>query len=148
MVLCLATMNVMCSFQIQTLIDLTGHGSIQVFFHVPVSHGRAISQPGCNLGRPDDALAPLFIGLTVTLVISVIAPLTQAGINPARDLGPRLFAALAGWGAAAFPEPWYSSFTVYIVGPCLGGLLAAVVFTKILQPLMERKRGNDDCGCR
>ena len=40
---------------------------------------------GCNLGRPDDALAPLFIGLTVTLVISVIAPLTQAGINPARD---------------------------------------------------------------
>lgn len=44
---------------------------------------------GCNVGRPDDALAPVFIGLTVTSIISLVAPLTQAGLNPARDLGPR-----------------------------------------------------------
>ncbi len=49
---------------------------------------------GCNLGRPGDALAPLFIGLTVTIIISIIAPLTQAGLNPARDFSPRLFAYL------------------------------------------------------
>lgn len=51
---------------------------------------------GCNVGRPDDALAPVFIGLTVTSIICLIAPLTQAGLNPARDLGPRLVAWLMG----------------------------------------------------
>ena len=32
---------------------------------------------GCNVGRPDNALAPLFIGLTVTSIICLIAPLTH-----------------------------------------------------------------------
>ncbi len=59
---------------------------------------------GCNVGRPNDALAPVFIGLTVTSIICLIAPLTQAGLNPARDLGPRLVAWLTGWGDAAFPD--------------------------------------------
>ena len=67
---------------------------------------------GCNVGRPDDALAPLFIGLTVTAIICVVAPLTQAGLNPARDLSPRLFACLAGWGAAAFPDSSYGFITI------------------------------------
>ncbi len=68
---------------------------------------------GCNVGRPDDALAPVFIGLTVTSVICLIAPLTQAGLNPARDLGPRLVAWLMGWGDAAFPDQVGGFFHVY-----------------------------------
>jgi glycerol uptake facilitator protein len=102
---------------------------------------------GCNLGRPGDSLSPLFIGMTVTSIISVLAPLTMAGINPARDLGPRLFAFLAGWGRAAFPTPFHAFFTVYIVGPCLGGVGGALFFTRILQPLMDGKREKEDCGC-
>lgn len=94
---------------------------------------------GCNVGRPDNALAPLFIGLTVTAIISVLAPLTQAGLNPARDLAPRLFAALAGWGPAAFPPAPYSFLTVYVLGPLLGGLAAAGLFTRCIQPLMADK---------
>lgn len=35
-------------------------------------------------------LAPYWIGLTVAAMISVLAPLTQGGFNPARDFGPRL----------------------------------------------------------
>ena len=59
---------------------------------------------GCNVGRPDDSLSPLFVGLAITIIISVIAPLTQAGLNPARDLSPRMFAYLTGWREAAFPD--------------------------------------------
>jgi len=100
---------------------------------------------GCNLGRPDDALAPLFIGLTVTALICLLAPLTQAGFNPARDLAPRLFAALAGWGRAAFPEPLHGFFTIYVLSPCIGGVGAALLFTRGLQPLMDRKKNGCDC---
>ncbi|WP_342464852.1 aquaporin [Solidesulfovibrio sp.] len=49
-----------------------------------------------NANRPNGSLFALFIDLTITILISVIAPITQAGFNPARDFGPRLFAWLAG----------------------------------------------------
>jgi len=39
-----------------------------------------------NRSRPDGNLAAPAIGLTVTALICLIAPLTQAGFNPARDL--------------------------------------------------------------
>ena len=53
-------------------------------------------------------------------LISVIAPLTQACFNPARDFGPGLFAFLAGWGPVAFPGPRATGFlTVCIVAPIL-----------------------------
>ena len=58
---------------------------------------------GCNLGRPDNKLTPIFIGLTVTSVIYLLAPLTQAGLNPARDFGPRLVAWIFGWGVCRIP---------------------------------------------
>ena len=76
---------------------------------------------GCNVGRPDDSLAPLFIGGAVTLIISVIAPLTQAGLNPARDLAPRLFAYFAGWHQATMPDRQYGFLIVYVAGPICGG---------------------------
>ena len=94
---------------------------------------------GANLGRPDDGLAPVFIGLTVSGIIIVIAPLTQAGLNPARDFGPRLFSYFTGWGNAAFPDQVGGFFWVYILAPILGGIAAAFVFTKILQPALHNK---------
>ncbi len=100
---------------------------------------------GCNVGRPDDSLAPIFIGLTVTVIIAVLAPLTQAGLNPARDFAPRIFAMLAGWGKAAFPKPGHGFFTVYIAGPIFGGLAASLFFTRIVEPLMSDK-SNATCG--
>ena len=93
---------------------------------------------GCNVGRPDDALAPLFIGLTVSSIICLIAPLTQAGLNPARDFGPRMVAWLTGWGGAAFPDQNGGFFLVYILGPILGGILASLFFVYVLQPAMNR----------
>lgn len=102
---------------------------------------------GCNVGRPDKSLAPVFIGLTVTIIISIIAPLTQAGLNPARDFAPRLFAFIAGWGNAALPDKHYGFLTVYVLGPFLGGAFASIVFTKLLQPLMSDKADKQNCNC-
>ncbi|MBU0675110.1 MAG: MIP family channel protein [Proteobacteria bacterium] len=100
---------------------------------------------GCNVGRPHDALAPLFIGITVTAIICVLAPLTQAGLNPARDLAPRLFAWLAGWGQAAFPDDQYGFVTVYVLGPLAGGAAAALLFVRFLEPMMSKKNNLSCC---
>lgn len=86
-----------------------------------------------NAGRPSSTMTPLFIGLTVSSIIWLIAPLTQAGLNPARDFGPRLVAWAAGWGNAAFPDRCGGFFWVYILAPVVGGLVAA-----LLEPLMKR----------
>ncbi len=73
-----------------------------------------------NVCRPLHGLPPVFIGLTVSLLISILAPISQAGLNPARDFGPRLFAWLAGWGRIAIPGPRHGFFLVYIRSPVLG----------------------------
>lgn len=85
-----------------------------------------------NSAAPGAHLAPFFIGFSVAIIISVLAPLTQAGLNPARDLGPRLFALLAGWGTVALPGPngiWWA----YVVGPLLGGPVGATLYDRLLR---------------
>jgi glycerol uptake facilitator protein len=102
---------------------------------------------GCNLGRPSEALCPLFIGLTVTVLISTLAPLTQGGFNPARDLSPRLFSWLMGWDDAAFPDKRWGCLTVYVMGPVVGAVTASGLFTLLIEPLMKEKN-TDHAACR
>ena len=80
-----------------------------------------------------DNLIPLMIGFTVTIIITLIAPFTQAGLNPARDFGPRMVAWIGGWGDMAFPDLRGGWFWVYILGPVLGGIIAFGVFHLISQ---------------
>ena len=75
-----------------------------------------------NKARPQ-ILTAVTIGLTVTLLISLLGPLTMACFNPARDLAPRLFSSLAGWGRVPFEVNGSGWFTVYILAPIIGGLL-------------------------
>jgi glycerol uptake facilitator protein len=90
-----------------------------------------------NPAAPRSQLAPVFIGLTVAVLISVIAPLTQACFNPARDFGPRVFAFLAGWGTIALPGPRPSGFlTVYILAPILGGIAGGGLYLLFLRPAL------------
>lgn len=86
-----------------------------------------------NASRPRE-LAPVVIGLTVTILISLLGPLTMAGLNPARDLVPRLFSSVAGWGALAFTANGSGWLTVYIAAPLLGGLLGGGVYRRWLAP--------------
>lgn len=87
-----------------------------------------------NRGGPAQRFAPVFIGLTVAALVSIIAPLTQACFNPARDWGPRIFAYLAGWGEAAIPGPnGIGSVTVYILAPIVGGILGVGLYERCVR---------------
>ena len=92
----------------------------------------------CNVGKPSSDLQPLFIGLTVSSIIFFVAPLTQAGLNPARDFGPRLVAFVMGWGNAALPDAVGGWFWVYILAPIVGGAVAALLFKYILEPINKK----------
>ena len=100
-----------------------------------------------NAGRPRE-LTAVTIGLTVTLLISLLAPLTQAGFNPARDLAPRLWSALAGWGGWPFRANGRGWLTVYVLGPLVGGQLGALFYRMFLKPAYRREaeRGQSSTG--
>lgn len=88
-----------------------------------------------NAARPSSGATPLFIGLSVAAIISVIAPLTQAGLNPARDFGPRLVSYFLGWGEIAIPGPRGGWLSVYIVAPTLGAVLGWGVSRAVMSRL-------------
>ncbi|MCI0465176.1 MAG: aquaporin family protein [Gemmataceae bacterium] len=89
-----------------------------------------------NHAAPAARLGPAFIGLTVAVLISVIAPLTQACFNPARDFGPRLVAWAAGWGEVALPGPRPGVFRVYLFAPILGAVLGGGVYLGLVRPFL------------
>lgn len=76
-------------------------------------------------------LIPIIIGGTVAEIIYFLAPFTQAGLNPARDFGPRLIAYMKGWGEFAFPDIPFSFLTVYILAPIIGALLASTIIKRL-----------------
>ena len=73
--------------------------------------------------RVDRALAPFAIGSALALAVMVMAPLTGAGLNPARAFGPDLVSGEFG-GAGDF-------LLVYVLAPLLGALAAALAYFNI-----------------
>jgi MIP family channel proteins len=79
--------------------------------------------------RADRRWAALVIGATLGLAVMCIAPLTGAGLNPARAFGPALF---GGFGPAG---DW---LLTYVAGPLVGAVLSANLYTILVldrQPL-------------
>ncbi len=93
-----------------------------------------------NAARPPSAGAAVVIGVGVAAIISVVAPLTQAALNPARDFGPRLVSYFLGWGEIAIPGPRGGWATVYILAPILGGLIGGGIY-RILASRMPQVGG-------
>lgn len=82
-------------------------------------------------------LAPMYIGAAVAALTLVMTPLTQACLNPARDLGPRVIAAAAGWGDVAMPGIRVSYCWVYLVGPTIGALAGSLLFDLLIFPGLQ-----------
>ncbi|RLN62854.1 hypothetical protein BBP00_00004492 [Phytophthora kernoviae] len=69
---------------------------------------------------------PPAVGALVSTIAMGFAMNTGLAINPARDLGPRLFMLCAGWGSRVFSLNHYY-FWVPIVAPITGGAFGALV---------------------
>ncbi|KAI8088886.1 aquaporin-like protein [Halteromyces radiatus] len=54
-------------------------------------------------------------------------------LNPARDLGPRLFTAMAGWGPGVFTVANYYSF-IPTFAPIIGGLVGGLIYKLCIDP--------------
>lgn len=84
----------------------------------------------------------LMIGLLVALIGASMGYLEAWAINPARDLGPRLFTWFAGWGQQAFPSPrnfWW----VPIAGPLIGGVVGGGAYQWLIRPFLPAKAAAD-----
>ena len=82
---------------------------------------------------------PMLIGLTLCFLVAMYGPLTQGSYNPARDFGPRIFAAMAGWGKIAIPGP-RNGFWLYIVAPLIGGPIGGALHDFGVANIMRLKR--------
>jgi glycerol uptake facilitator protein len=88
--------------------------------------------PAANTGA-------LMIGLLVATIGACAGYLEAWPINPARDLGPRFFCYLSGWGAQAFPAPenyWW----VPIAGPLLGGVAGGGLYQAVIRPFLPARQ--------
>jgi len=70
---------------------------------------------------------PVLVGALVVVIGMSFGFNAGYAINPARDLGPRLFTALAGWGGEVF-RAGHGWWWVPLVAPCLGGPLGGFVY--------------------
>jgi MIP family channel proteins len=66
-------------------------------------------------------LVPVVVGLLVVLIGATFGFNSGYAINPARDLAPRLFTALAGWGPGVFTAG-HSWWWVPVIAPCVGAV--------------------------
>jgi aquaporin Z len=87
--------------------------AVMTFFLVLVIFGTVIDPRGPK------AIAPLAIGLIITMDILTGGRITGAAMNPARALGP------------AIVQQDFSNWWIYWVGPIIGGLIAAFAYTSI-----------------
>ena len=76
---------------------------------------------------PTSGMAPLIVGLLVVVIGMSFGFNSGYAINPARDFGPRLFTAFAGWGADVF-RAGHNWWWVPIVAPVAGAIAAGWVY--------------------
>jgi len=71
---------------------------------------------------------PFFIGLTILAIGVCFGYNCGYAINPARDLGPRLFSLMSGWGLDVFTKPSYYWWIVPVITTHIGAILGAWIY--------------------
>jgi glycerol uptake facilitator protein len=95
---------------------------------------------------PQESVAALLIGLVVAVIGLAFGVNAGYAINPARDLGPRLFAYAAGWGHLAFPGQsgpagyWW----IPIAGPLAGGLVGLLAYDLFIGQVLRARQQHPD----
>jgi len=84
-------------------------------------------------GSCPEGAAPALVGATVATLIGTFGPVTGCGMNPARDLGPRIVTLLTGWGGAALTSAW-----VYTLGPLVGAPLGMMAYRQLMMPAPKK----------
>ncbi len=77
---------------------------------------------GATDNRAHAALAPLAIGLTLTLIHLISIPITNTSVNPARSTGPAIF--VGGWAVA---QLW-----LFWLAPLFGGAAGGFAYRKLM----------------
>uniref|UniRef100_A0A7E4VUA5 Aquaporin-9 n=2 Tax=Panagrellus redivivus TaxID=6233 RepID=A0A7E4VUA5_PANRE len=75
---------------------------------------------------------PLLIGATLMLIGMAWGMNCGYALNPARDLGPRLFTLVAGYGWKVFSIRNYTWFWIPVIGPMLGGPIGAWAYQLLI----------------
>jgi glycerol uptake facilitator-like aquaporin len=89
---------------------------------------------------PPAGLAPLLVGLLVVGIGAAFGFNSGYAINPARDLGPRLFTAVGGWGLEVFRAGnawWWVPIVAPVIGALLGGWVYDVMVGRRFPPPIE-----------
>ena len=80
---------------------------------------------------------PFALAILVTMLVFAEAPLTMISMNAARDLGPRLWLAVEGYGQWAFPGLQGGGSTLATtVFPIIGACFGAWFFDTVMRPNM------------
>jgi aquaporin Z len=82
---------------------------------------------GATDTRAPKGFAPLAIGLVLTLIHLISIPVDNTSVNPARSIGPALFA-----GSEAISQLW-----VFLIFPTLGGLIAGATYALLFGDNVE-----------
>ncbi len=78
-------------------------------------------------------IAPFIIGLVVVMVGLTLGGPSGYAINPARDLGPRMFGTLVGTTGLWDSLYW---LIVPIIGPLVGGALGVILYDVFITPYL------------
>jgi len=81
---------------------------------------------------------PVALGIGVLLLVVIEGPISMVSLNAARDLGPRIFLWLTGWGQMAFPGP-RGDWWVTTIAPTLGAIFGAYFYDFVLRRFMPKE---------
>lgn len=107
-------------------VEFLGTFFLVLFIYAIVDNVRNLG-PGANLW-------PFMVGMAVLAIGLSLGGPTGYAINPARDLGPRLFSGIFLSGDTVAWDDAY--FLVPIIGPLVGGVAGAFFYDFLIKPML------------